>query len=609
MWRVMPFVAALGLLAACNGDEPSRSGPKKPEPKPTTTVIPTTAVTEDGGLDPVAHAVRASLALRGLRPSAEELAQVESDPTALGGLVDVWLTSDAFGDTVTDYHAELLLVRADIIDPLPAIGPLEGHDLHEMSASLTEGPLELARAIVMEDLPYSEMVTTDRVRANEVGAKVYGLPYDHELGGWQDTRWVDGRPAAGVLSSSELWRRHESAGSNHHRARANLIADRFLCADFASRDITVEGGITLSDEFEVASAVLTDPLCISCHQGLDPIASTLFGFKKQIKRKTVSKSYVDNCNPVPFGDPLIPYASVEFCYPLQMFNPEDEDQWDYWNLREPAYYGTPVDDLADIGDQIAVDPRFGLCTARRWNGYLSQSDPFELPLDEAAALRDAFEESGMSAKALAKAVVMSERFRTARRQILRPEQLARQVEFLTGYRWWVNPDLANCETIDEDQGSECWATVDLMANDKFGFRAMAGGINGFQVTVPTHTFTPPRELVMERFLSDAAAWVVARDFGRPMPDLRGPTHVIDGTTPRAEPLLTIDPDTTDASVVREQIADLYPPLMSRMLDPDDPEVEAIFQLWADKLARTGSIDDAWALAITALWLDPLALSY
>jgi hypothetical protein len=600
------LVLCLAGLMACNGVDDPRDGSKtnKP-PEPTET----TQGTQGTEVDAVAHAVRASVALRGLRPSADELAMVEADPSSLADLVDAWVASEAFGDTVTDYHAELLLVRADIIEPLPPLGPLEGYNLHEMSASLAEAPLELARAIVMDDRPYTDIVSTDLIRANEVGAKVYGLPYDYEQGGWQDTRWVDGRPNAGVLSSSELWRRHESAGSNHHRARANLISDRFLCADFATRDITVEGGITLSDEFEVAEAVLTDPLCISCHQGLDPLASALFGFKKQIKRRTVSKGYEDNCSALPFGDPLIPYASVEFCYPLQMFNPEDEDQWAYWNLREPGYFGTPVDDLADIGDHIATDPRFGLCAARRWHGYLTQSDPFELPLDEAASLRDTFEATDHSAKALVKAIVLSERFRDAPRQIVRPEQVARQVEHLTGYRWWVNPDLSNCATANELQGSQCWETIDLMANDLYGFRAMAGGINGFQITVPTHTFTPPRELVLERFLADAAGWVVARDFGRPLPVEEGPRHVIDGIAPRREPLLTIDPDATDDASVKQQIADLFLPLMSRTIDADDPEVAAIHALWLDKLDRGATTDEAWALALTALWLDPLALSY
>jgi len=611
--HLLPIVAlSVVTLGGCNGSEPSGDGPKGKTDGPTTVDSGTPTPTDtDADVDHVAHAIRASLALRGLRPTDEELAQVEADPSSLDGLVDEWLDTEAFGDTVADMHAQFLQVRADSIEDhvLPAIGPLEGHNVYQMFTSLSEAPLDLTRQIVMEDRPYSDIVTTDRVRTHRIGSIVYNTPYDEELGGWQDTYWTDSRPNAGLLTASEVWRRHESAGANFHRARANFIADMFLCADFASRDVSVEGGITLSDEFEVANAVRTDPLCISCHQAMDPLAVTLFGFKKQVKRRTVSKGYLDNCGSDPSPDPLIPYTAEEFCYPVQMFNPEDEDRWQYWDLREPGYYGVPVDDIGDIGAHIAEDPRFTMCTARRWHGYLTQSDPFDLPLEEAAELRDQFVDADLSAKELAKLIVLSDRFRDAPPQLMRPEQLSRQVEHLTGFRWWVDPDKAGCLTGDGAAGSICWETVDLMGSDRFGFRAMAGGINGFEITVPSHTFTPPRELVLERFLSDAAGWVVARDFGRSLPTVRGPTDLVDGIPEREEPLLTIAPEETDPEAVKQQIAELYVPLMSRRVDASDPEVEAVYTLWADKLARSGSPDDAWAFAITALWLDPLALSY
>ena len=119
----MLWLGTLGAVA-CAGD------PAGPTTMPgASEVEPTYPLLQDAR----AHAARASLALRGLRPSAEELAAVEADPNALPALVDAWLETDAFGDTVADYHAELLLVRADIIEPLPAIGPLEGHNLHELS--------------------------------------------------------------------------------------------------------------------------------------------------------------------------------------------------------------------------------------------------------------------------------------------------------------------------------------------------------------------------------------------------------------------------------------------------------------------------------------------
>jgi hypothetical protein len=178
---------------------------------------------------------------------------------------------------------------------------------------------------------------------------------------------------------------------------------------------------------------------------------------------------------------------------------------------------------------------------------------------------------------------------------LRPEQLARTIEASTGFRWWVNPDLPRCEN-GGNEGSSCWGKVDLMTSDLFGFRAMAGGVNGFQITVPTHTFTPPRELVTERFVAEAAGYAVARDFETLNAADRRLFHFVDEST-------------TDPDAVRAQIAWLYVPTQTRRLDPDDAEVGAIYDLWLAKLERSGSARDAWALALTALFLDPLAVTY
>ena len=601
---------------ACNGDEPADApGARRPTtPQPTPTIPVVTTPAGYVRLDPLAHLARASIAIRGVRPSVDEIRALEAElpwdgeghPPALERLVDQWLLTDSFGATVKDMHAEMLQVRADVIDPLPALGPLEGELMYDMSNSLMEEPLELVRDIVMSDRPYTEIVTADYILADSVLARVYGLDYDDAAGGWQVTRWSDGRPHAGVLTSSELWRRHESAGSNHHRVRANLLADKLLCADFATRDITVEGGITISDEFEVAAAVMTDPLCISCHQALDPLASSLFGFKKQIKRSTVSKSYVGKCDTDHGEDPLIPYSLSEFCYPLKMYNPEDEDWWEYWALRPPGYYGTPVNDLEDIGREMAEDPRFGMCAARRFYGYLAQTDPLKLPLEQVVPLRDAFAADGWSARTLVKQIVLSEPFAAlgtvgepsipaAGLRPLRPEQLARTVHAITGFEWWVNPDLKSC-TNGGNEGPSCWGKVDLMTSDFYGFRAMAGGVNGFQITVPTATFTPPRELVMERFVSEASGYVVRNDFDQPDRSLR-------------RLFTSVDETTVDDAAVRAQIAALMLPVQTRDVPDTDPEIDALHAMWTDKLARSGSARDAWSLVLTAIFLDPRAVTY
>ncbi|MEL6180903.1 MAG: hypothetical protein AAFS10_18225, partial [Myxococcota bacterium] len=55
-------------------------------------------------LSPTDHLVRASMALRGVRPSVEELETVRANPDALPGVVDTYIESEAFGTTIRDMH-------------------------------------------------------------------------------------------------------------------------------------------------------------------------------------------------------------------------------------------------------------------------------------------------------------------------------------------------------------------------------------------------------------------------------------------------------------------------------------------------------------------------
>ncbi|MEQ1501315.1 MAG: DUF1585 domain-containing protein [Myxococcota bacterium] len=557
-------------------------------------------------LDPVAHAVRASMVLRGIRPTVDELDQVRRDPHALEGLVDTWVASPEFALVAKDMYAEWLLVRADVIDPLPALGTMDGHLMHEMSFSLAEAPLELVKYVIENDRPLTEILTSDIAMADPIVAGVYGLAYDPAGPEWQPSHWNDQRPAAGLLVDSELWRRHESAGSNFNRLRANLVADVFLCSAFATRDVVVEGGITISDEFQVAEATRTQPECMNCHTGLDPFAAYFFGFKKQVKRSTVAKGFRADCDTSPTRDPFKPYSESEYCYPLEPYSTEDEDWWQYWALPAPGFYGQPGQDLEDLGQKIADDPRFAQCTARRFYGWMTESDPHAVPLAFAEQLQDVFVASGYSARALAKAVVLSDAFAAvapapgvtpdvppAGIQIARPEQVARSIEDITGFAWVVNPDYDGCDSDrDAGDGTDCWGRVDVMRSDRFGYRAMAGGIDGYAITTPIHSPTPPRELVWEGFASEASGYVVKTDFAQP---------------DRAQRRLMteVEPTDTGRDAIVRQIVAIYPRILGRFPTADAPEVQDLADLWQAELDNTGGdVVSAWSLTLTAMFVDP-----
>ena len=199
-------------------------------------------------LSPEEHLVRASIALRGLRPTVAELDAVRADPAQLEVLVHQYVQSPEFGLTIKDMWAEILLLRNDTFLQLPALAELEGYNLNQIYQSTTNEPLELIARIVMDDRPFTDIVTAQSMYADDVVAKMYGVPYDFDSPEvWQETWWGDERPVAGILSSAQVWRRWESNGSNFHRGRANLVARELLCEDFDHRDILVAGGINIAD--------------------------------------------------------------------------------------------------------------------------------------------------------------------------------------------------------------------------------------------------------------------------------------------------------------------------------------------------------------------------
>ena len=379
-------------------------------------------------LTPTQHLVRASMALRGVRPSVDELTAVEEDPRWLEPIIDHYLTTPEFGETVRELHDEALLLRVDpVLYPagFAAVDELEGEDLQRMNISIIDAPLRLIEHVVMHDRPYSEIVTADYTLADRYVATVWGLPYDASGPEWQITHYEDGRPAAGILSDSYVFNRHATTYSNRNRGRANAMSTALLCFDFLSREIELDATIDLADDEAVRYAVQNNPACVSCHQTLDPLASYFAAY-----------------------NPLFVGFNVE-SYPLRFLTPEYQS---LLAVSQPAFFGQPSPDVSTLGEQIAHDPRFAACAARRFTSFLSQIPLNEVPVERVARLSELFVDSGMNARELARAVVLSDEFRTASssdeteaEEVVglmkaRPEQLARSIEALTGYRWRTRLD-------------------------------------------------------------------------------------------------------------------------------------------------------------------------
>lgn len=555
-------------------------------------------------LGAVDHLVRASMAVRGIRPTVEELEAVEADPTVLPTLVNGYLQAPEFGDTIRDMWAEVLLLRNDTFNQLPSLGAMRGYDLDAIYQGTVEEPLRFVEYVVENDLPLTDLVTADYMLTDEITAKVYGVPYDAAAGGWQVSEWPDDRPPAGLLSSAQVWRRWESDGSNFNRGRANLVASRLLCESFEDRDIVVNGGIDISDEFEVAAAVVTNPGCVSCHQSLDPLAGYFWGYKKLVHRNYVADSITHGCefdwsDTVPeFG---VSHLPEDYCYPIKQYNPADEDNWLDWDIRAPSYYGIPARDLSDVGALIADDPRFSQCMARQFYGYLTQTDPGDVPFDVAVRFQGVLEDSGFDTRRLVEAIVLDDTFTVVAGgdgglDTVRPEQYARTIEDLTGFRWWSAPDGPGCDNpADPDVrrfGPLCWGDVDLSDSDVFGFRAMAGGVDGKVILRPTRTVTPTKTLVIAQLAANAAGFVVDADLALPVSERRL--------------LGFVEASTVDEPAVRDQIAWLHRRILAE--DPAPADVDASLALFALG-SRRGTPADGWKLLLTALFQDPRMLFF
>ena len=124
-----------------------------------------------GSMDPVDALIRTSLDLRGVRPSADELAQVEADPAALDTLVDVFLADPRFEGRVRDLWSEIYLTRSESFQIVAAQYGLD--DQATFQESVGEESLRILGYIAAHDLPYTEIVTGDWTMADETLGRIW----------------------------------------------------------------------------------------------------------------------------------------------------------------------------------------------------------------------------------------------------------------------------------------------------------------------------------------------------------------------------------------------------------------------------------------------------
>ncbi|MDD9935724.1 MAG: DUF1588 domain-containing protein [Myxococcales bacterium] len=522
-------------------------------------------------LSPQEHLTRASIALRGVRPALDELEAVAEDPRYVEAIIDFYLTTKNFGRTVREIHEEALLTGVDpAIYPagFPAIGALAGRDLQEINTSVVEAPLRLIEHVVMSDRPYGEIVTADYTYGDDIVATVWGLDYDDSGPAWQQTQYQDGRPTAGILSDSFIFTRHSTTFSNKSRGRANAVSRALLCYDFLSRELPVDSGIDLADEDAVLEAVTNNPTCVGCHAALDPLAAYFASYY-----------------------PIYVPATIDD-YPFSVYEPTFRN---VFSVTDPDYFGMAQGGIVELGQAMAEDPRFSSCAARRFYSFLTQTELEDVPPAVATRLQAVLVDSGMDAKALAKAVVMSDEFRASHAETdekaealvglkrVRPRQLARMVERLTGYRWRTSLpiDLGGYGEVGD---------IDLMSDALFGFKVLAGGIDSTSVTRPSHTTNATAMLVVEQLAARAADHVVEADLE-------------EGDRGQRKLLNLVDADDSDEALLLDQLVELQLRLYGQTLERDDPMVQQALALHQGARESTNDGRRAWTITLYAMLQD------
>ncbi|HHO51898.1 MAG TPA: DUF1549 domain-containing protein [Deltaproteobacteria bacterium] len=543
-----PHVLWIVLSAGCSGEAPAP-----------TEQLPAPAPADIVELAPEDQLIRASLDLRGIRPSIDELDRLQADPEAMEALIDDYLQDPRFGDRVADLFAEIYLTRTETWFVNLAAYDLGDVPYAQVVESLGEEPLQILAEIARQDLPITELVTADWTMANDVLARMWPLDYPEGQTGWRRAHYTDGRPAAGVLSSNSLWWRYQSTDSNANRKRANVASRILLCHDYLTRPIDFDRNINLLDEEAVADALRTNPSCLNCHVSLDPMAAYFFGFW------------------------WFEQSSVE----VSSYHPSRERYWEDLLGTPPAYYGQPGSSLSDLGQQIAADNRFPECMVEHVTELLLRRDAELLDFERMTEHREALIQGGLALRPLFKSVLQSPEYRAATDdglpgtqvplKMATPALLASQIQDLTGFDW---------RSVDG---------YDLLQTDSVGFLTLAGGADG---TYAVKNSTSPNTtllLVQERLAEAAADYVVQLAEGGGS-DLLGDIDLSD--TPEG------DRDAMVATLKR-----LHLRMFGNRIEDDGPEVEANLELWSDLYALEGDTNKAWAGLLSALLRDPDLLFY
>jgi hypothetical protein len=507
-------------------------------------------------LEGAALARRISLDLRGVLPDADEYATAEE--SGVDDLTETWLEDSRLEDRLVELFAERFHTRLDRFESRYYDYLLEDDQDYEFVRSIGEEPLRLMAHVAVTDAPWTDIVTVDYTMADEMLADIWNIDYPADTSGWQESWYLDGRPAAGILATNGLWWRYVTNTSNLNRSRAAAISNLLLCNDYLARQVSLSGAAIGSDGAE--EAIRTNPACVGCHVSIDPLAANLFGFYTLI-----------GYNPDEMGN----------------YHPDREGLGEDLLGVSPAYFGTPIGGLADLGVAVAQDPRFVRCTARNMAQALWRRPPTVDDFSIIEGYRQSFIDGGLTMRALLRAILASDTYRAGALgggalasdedqltiRMMSADQLRSVVEDLTGFRW-------------------VYGSYDLLGNDETGFRVLAGGVDGETVGSPQTDPGLTWAVVVQRLAEGAAAYAVEQE-------------LVAGGDRRLFEQVTLD-DRPGDPAFDEELVRLHVRLYG--YEPSEERLAAASALWTDIEAESGAAE-AWKGLVSGLLRDPEMVAY
>ena len=561
-------------------------------------------------LDKAATLRKASLLFAGRLPMEAELAAVQNGTEdELRLTIRNLMEGDGFNQFLMEGANDKLLTRAfrlnlfNIVDRFYypnskqyfQSGRELAADRRLTSEALADEPLRLVSHVVMNERPYTEILTADYIMVNPYSADIYGgdVQFDNPM---DPDEWREGEiteyyrcticarnelfaqydiptdyPHAGILNSPAFLARFPSTSTNRNRARARWAYYFFLGVDIEGLSERTTDPGALSDE---DNPTLNNPNCTVCHDIMDPVAGAFqnYGDDGQYRDKVMG---LDSLPRSYKNDP-------ESLYQIG-------DTW-YFDMLTPGFGQDIAPDASNslqwLAQQFVNDSRFGTGTVKFWYQTVFGREPLTKPANP----KDFGYQAQLAAwgaeqefiqqvsadfvigvrgngehnlKDLLADLVMSDYFRatssvaltetqglqledTGTGRLLTPEQLNRKLLDVTGYEW----------------------TYGRFNNLTEVYDLVYGGIDSFNITDRATDLTTMMSTVVVTMANETSCAMVAQDFGRPIEQRYLFPHVQLDDLP-----------TTSEAAIRANIQHLHDRMLGEILTSNDAEIDATYELF------------------------------